>query len=659
MDGKSEDYLDSLLKSISDNEQSYEDTYDSSSDLEEKDNIMNMDSTGISDNNDYTYETDYSDITYDDEAPESLEDSQSYEENDIDVLGKIFDNFSDSYEKEQGYSSDDAIDDYDDIEMLIQKGNEYTKQLNNKTVEDDISLSNSYDENGNYILNNDEFNNIELDNDESFRLDNIESAMLQDEESYTLDDFNNTDSVSGDTNNDSMYDVIDNGSDEDLLALLNEISSSGDDSDSYDNTEYDTTSHDTSYNDYINTDSDNIDNDNINTDTDNVDTDNLNADSNNNDNADLDELLASLDSDIDTGEDMINAFSAEEPESLIESDNLDNSDESYFEFEDDVQTDSFVEADKELSTDINTDSKKSTSDDNPDLIDIDEIDKIISENNNSDEAYQTADGTVFMPKSKKSLFKRLFGNVEIPQDGNNKEEEEEDEELLAQKKEEELQKKKEEEEQKKLQKEEKKRLKAEEKEQKKKLKESKKQQQLEEEKNQPRTRINKIGATLIFIIFGVLAVVIVLFNNKFSYSLSINNCEKYYDQGQYDLAYEQINKLNLKDEDGHLYEELRTIMYVYTYVCDEKNFREIEEYNKALNSLLTSLQRYNQNKENADELGISDKYDKLHKDIKTCLKEEYGLSEKKAEKILNISDDYKYSEEIDKIVTKLYDNSND
>ena len=174
------------------------------------------------------------------------------------------------------------------------------------------------------------------------------------------------------------------------------------------------------------------------------------------------------------------------------------------------------------------------------------------------------------------------------------------------------------------------------------------------EEEEPKGRINPIGSTIIFVLAAGLCAFLIIFVTKFDYFISIKSCEKYYEQGQYEYAYEQISGMELKEKDEHLNEELRILLHVDKFICDSENFMEIGYYDKAANSLIIAAGNYDEYYANAKDADIEDEYKKLNKEIYKKLKDDFGISKDAAKELMAISDSALYSEKLRGYTKKLY-----
>ena len=69
-------------------------------------------------------------------------------------------------------------------------------------------------------------------------------------------------------------------------------------------------------------------------------------------------------------------------------------------------------------------------------------------------------------------------------------------------------------------------------------------------------------------------------------------------------------------------------------------------YPEALDSLIKGLEKYDAHIENAEELDVTEDYDKLRTKILSEMESEYNLTEEDAYKLIKIEDQAAYSNEV-------------
>jgi hypothetical protein len=163
-------------------------------------------------------------------------------------------------------------------------------------------------------------------------------------------------------------------------------------------------------------------------------------------------------------------------------------------------------------------------------------------------------------------------------------------------------------------------------------------------------RINRLGASIVFIFFGLLAVLLLAGTNVVSYTLSIEHATNYFERQKYTLAYNEVYGIDIKDEDIEIYDKIMTVMFVNKQLNSYNNYYSIQKYPQALDSLLKGLKRYDKYIELATMLGIKTDLDYVRRQILAELKNVFKLSEKEAIKIISMDNMEEYSLEVYDVV---------
>lgn len=159
-------------------------------------------------------------------------------------------------------------------------------------------------------------------------------------------------------------------------------------------------------------------------------------------------------------------------------------------------------------------------------------------------------------------------------------------------------------------------------------------------------RIHPAGAAIVFLLFGTLAVILLVTTKKFSYSQNIRNASKYFDRKEYSQAYNAIAGLDLQDEDVELYNKIETVMFVNKELESFYNYYNIRKYPEALDSLLKGLKRYEKYTELATMLGIKEDMDYVRNQIIEELYQVFSLTEEEAMEIISTENRTDYSKAV-------------
>lgn len=169
-------------------------------------------------------------------------------------------------------------------------------------------------------------------------------------------------------------------------------------------------------------------------------------------------------------------------------------------------------------------------------------------------------------------------------------------------------------------------------------------------------RINRMGAAIVFIFFGLLALLLYVGSNTVNYTISIKHASNYFEKQKYTQAYYEVYGVDIKDEDIQLYEKIKTVMFVNKELNSYNNYYMIKEYPQALDSLLKGLKRYDKYIKLADMLGIKTDMNYVRVQILAELKRVFNLSEKQAMSMIKIENMKEYSLKVYDVVLENKDN---
>lgn len=163
-------------------------------------------------------------------------------------------------------------------------------------------------------------------------------------------------------------------------------------------------------------------------------------------------------------------------------------------------------------------------------------------------------------------------------------------------------------------------------------------------------KINKAGATILFVIFAILTIVIIIGTNIYSYNLSLANAREDFSVRKYNEAYYDVYGYDLKikesgiEDDILLYDKIMTVMYVKSQLNSYEYYMTSNNREKALDSLLKGLQKYDKYLKLAQELEITSDLDYVKTEILERLKSDFNLDEQDAGDLIAMLDPVDYSE---------------
>ncbi len=148
---------------------------------------------------------------------------------------------------------------------------------------------------------------------------------------------------------------------------------------------------------------------------------------------------------------------------------------------------------------------------------------------------------------------------------------------------------------------------------------------------------------LVFAGFVALALLVVFGAKNFNYAQVIEKASNYFDRQRYRLAYDEVAGVEVKEEDEELRDRIYTVMYVERLYESYENNMSLDRPDKALDSLLRGLEKYDQYYEEALALGIAKDIKSVKEKIVNALWNTYGLTEAAAYELMTL-DGLEYSE---------------
>ena len=161
----------------------------------------------------------------------------------------------------------------------------------------------------------------------------------------------------------------------------------------------------------------------------------------------------------------------------------------------------------------------------------------------------------------------------------------------------------------------------------------------------PEKKLNKPLCVIVILFFLCIGGAVILGTNVFDYTLVITKATTYFERQKYGMAYREILGVNVKEQDKDLESRIYTVMYVERQYEAYENYRVMDKPDKALDSLLQGLAKYDDYYQEAQALNILDDYNYAKNQIVTALNETYGMTEADALELLQLPDQ-EYTEQI-------------
>lgn len=166
-------------------------------------------------------------------------------------------------------------------------------------------------------------------------------------------------------------------------------------------------------------------------------------------------------------------------------------------------------------------------------------------------------------------------------------------------------------------------------------------------------RINRVGASIVFVLFAVVAVAVLIGTKLYSYKQSIENAKENFEYDHYNEAYEEIAGLEMKEEDENFSLQVKVVMYTYKQLNSFNNYYTAGMYPEALDSLLKGLKRYDKYFPIARVLEVDEDLVQIRGEILEKLQEVYSLTEQDAVELTSLKSREAYSRQVYDIAGKV------
>lgn len=180
------------------------------------------------------------------------------------------------------------------------------------------------------------------------------------------------------------------------------------------------------------------------------------------------------------------------------------------------------------------------------------------------------------------------------------------------------------------------------------------QQKLEEKKKRQEEaakeyvgRINPVGAAIVFLLFGIVALSVIFGTNVISYKGAVTDAQIFVDTNNYERAYKAVAGVKLSDSDQELYEKVRLLAKLDQRVRSSENFIKMNMPWEALDSLVKAVEQYDESMEEGKRLEISGQQDGLFQKVEEKLHQDFHMTTAEARQILQSATSEEYAQRIE------------
>ena len=209
-----------------------------------------------------------------------------------------------------------------------------------------------------------------------------------------------------------------------------------------------------------------------------------------------------------------------------------------------------------------------------------------------------------------------------------------------------------------LEEDEKAKKKAEKKAKKKEEREQKKKERAEKKANKPKKEkvkkekppkepdntppLPRVPVVLVFVMAGSFLALVLIATNLLGYSNSFVEAESAYNEGNYELAYQQVSGMEIKETDLETYEKYRIMALISGEYSAYENLMEGELYDMALDALVRTVGRCEKYRGDAESYGCAGNVESMKAKAVAALAG-FGIGEEEALALYGIEDRSEYS----------------
>jgi len=151
-------------------------------------------------------------------------------------------------------------------------------------------------------------------------------------------------------------------------------------------------------------------------------------------------------------------------------------------------------------------------------------------------------------------------------------------------------------------------------------------------------KIKPMSLILLVSFVAGMVVLIEIGNTAFYYNNDVNQAKLYFQNENYQKAFDSLQGVTLKPADEELYNQINTIMFVQKQYTSYQNYVKLGMGVEALDSLIKGVQRYYEYYPTAKDLGVAEQLDANKALIDSALKTTFSMSEEKAISYASLSD---------------------
>ena len=179
----------------------------------------------------------------------------------------------------------------------------------------------------------------------------------------------------------------------------------------------------------------------------------------------------------------------------------------------------------------------------------------------------------------------------------------------------------------------------------------KKEKSIEEELKLPEKKLSKKKVASVFLFCATIAACIIVLTMLLPPQMEKQEARVAFDRSQYEQVYALLYGKELSEEDEVLLEKSSTILKMQRKLDSYENYKKMDMQPEALNALIEGVSRYQNLRDDAASYNVGGEVADIYGQILTALASDYGLSEADALDIISSEDDVTYSQRIRAVIS--------
>lgn len=169
----------------------------------------------------------------------------------------------------------------------------------------------------------------------------------------------------------------------------------------------------------------------------------------------------------------------------------------------------------------------------------------------------------------------------------------------------------------------------------------KKEKKPKADPNQPKEKFPMGSVVMAVFIAAVVIALIIVFSNLITYKLTIKSARQDFQAGRYDVSYDRLSGLDIKDDDKEFYYGCRIVASIYQGYSSYNNYIAIGDETSALDALIKAVGRKYKSEADIEKYNVSAEAGSVYNRILTIL-EQYGITEEDALNYNSMTDAEEY-----------------